>query len=361
MVEKKDGDDLIPLYKPYMPALPELNNILSSGQLAAGSYTKEFEKGLKDFFKEEKVLAVNTFNSGIFVALASIGCIGGDEIIASPMACLASTQPYGAAGLKIVWADIDPNTGTLAPDSVEQNITSKTKCIVHNHFCGYPGYINEINEIGRKYGITVIDDGIECFGTTYKGKLIGNCGTDITVFSFNPVRILTTVDGGAVFFNSRENYEKSILIRDCGINREYFRDELGEINPECDITMQGYSATLSNMNAYIGIQQLQTICKRIEKQRKIAARWDERIREIGAYKPLSRVNGEPNYWVYGMLAPDKRACIKRFRELGYYASGVHINNNRYSIFGRQETLPGVQEFYDSFVALPCGWWLDEAD
>lgn len=359
MVNRKDGDELIPLYKPYMPILPELDDILYSGKLAAGAYTKEFEKGLSSFFSEEKVLVVNTFNSAVCVAVASAGCVYGDEAVASPMACLASTQPYKGAGLKIVWADIDPCTGTLDPDSVKRKITKRTKCIVHNHFCGYPGYIDEINEIGRKYGITVIDDGIECFGTTYKGKLIGDCGTDITVFSFNPVRMLTTIDGGAVFFNSNEAYEKGILVRDCGIDRENFRDGLGEINPACDITVQGYSATLSNVNAYIGIQQLQTVHKRIEKQRRIAAGWDEKIREIGPYKPLASMNGEPNYWVYGMLAPDKRDCIKRFRKLGYYASGVHINNNRYSVFGKQEILPGVQKFYDSFVALPCGWWMDE--
>ncbi len=342
-----------------MPALPELNDILNSGQLAAGSYTKKFEKDLCTFFSEEKVLAVNTFNSAVSIAVACAGGKYGDEIVVSPMACLASTQPYAAAGLKIVWADIDPHTGTLDPASVEKKITGNTTCIVHNHFCGYPGYIDEINEIGKKYGVTVIDDGIECFGSKYKGRLIGNCGTDITIFSFNPVRMLTTIDGGAIFFNSKKKYEQGKLIRDCGIDRKIFRDELGEISLECDITIPGYSATLSNVNAYIGIQQLETVQKRLDKQKRLAGEWDNKIREIGLYKPLNSVDGEPNYWVYGILAPDKRECIKKFRALGYYASGVHVNNNRYSVFGEYTILPGVNEFYNSFVALPCGWWMDE--
>ncbi len=349
---------MIPLYKPYIPSLPEIDNILHSGQLAAGKYTKAFENKLQEYFCHKKILATSTFNTSISVAITTYNLNYGDEIIASPMACLASTQPYATAGLRIVWADIDPKTGTLNPDSVKSKITSKTKGIIHNHFCGYPGYIDEINALGKEYGIIVIDDGIECFGTKYKGKLIGNCGTDITVFSFNPVRVLTTVDGGAVIFNDEKAYKKAVLVRDCGIDRKHFRDEIGEINPECDITFHGYSATLSNVNSYIGIRQFDNLEKRLDAQRRNAKRWQDTLSEYGQYRPLDTSYGEPNYWIFGILAANKQSCITKFRDLGYYASGVHINNNIYSVFGNQETLPGVNDFQNSFVALPCGWWMD---
>lgn len=348
---------MIPLYKPHMPELPELDTILHSGQLAAGVYTRKFEELLQRYLGITHVAATNSFNGAVSVATATLGLQRGDEIIASPMACLASTQPYAGEGLRIVWADIDPETGTLDPDSVRSKITTKTRAIVHNHFCGYPGYINEINAIGRENGLTVIDDGIECFGTTYHGKKIGACGTDVTVFSFNPVRVLTTIDGGALIFKDKALHEKSLLVRDCGIDRTLFRDELGEIRPECDISLQGYSATLSNANAYIGTRQFDGLEGRLCQQRKNAAKWDATLRDYGPYRPLKSSNGEPNYWVYGILAPDKRACIRQFRELGYYASGVHINNNIYSVFGKQPTLKGVDQFMNSFVALPCGWWM----
>lgn len=352
---------MIPLYKPYMPELPELDAILHSGQLAAGVYTRKFEKLLQQYLGTPHVAAVNSFNSAVSVAAATLGLQRGDEVIASPMACLASTQPYAGEGLRIVWADIDPETGTLDPDSVCSKITGRTKAIVHNHFCGYPGYIDEINAIGRENGLTVIDDGIECFGTTYHGKKIGECGTDVTVFSFNPVRVLTTIDGGALIFKDETLYKKSLLVRDCGIDRGNFRDEMGEIRPDCDISLQGYSATLSNVNAYIGIRQFDRLEERLRQQRKNAEKWDATLCEYGPYRPLKNGNGEPNYWVYGLLAPDKRACIRQFRELGYYASGVHINNNIYSVFGKQATLKGVDKFMDSFVALPCGWWMENQD
>lgn len=349
---------MVPLYKPYMPELPEIDGILHSGRLATGEYTNRFEELLRDFIGNKNTAAVNSFNSAVSVAATTIELNFGDEVIASPMACLASTQPYAGEGLKIVWSDIDPSTGTLEPDDITKRITSKTKAIIHNHFCGYPGYIDEINRIGKEYGLTVIDDGIECFGSTYKGRKIGNCGTDITVFSFNPVRILTTIDGGAIVFKDEELYKKSLLVRDCGIDRTVFRDEIGEISPKCDIALQGYSATLSNVNAYIGIEQFSDLEKRLEKQKENAAVWDSVFEKMSDFKPIRSNDGEPNYWVYGILAPDKRQCIESFRNKGYYASGVHINNNIYSVFGGEKTLPGVKDFMEHFVALPCGWWVD---
>ena len=127
---------MISLFKPYMPELPDINKILHSGMLAYGNYTKEFEKILKKYFNTEYLIVTNSFNVAISIALATLGISYGDEVIASPMACLASTQPYLANGINIKWADVDPLRGTLLPESVKTQITAKTKAIIHNHYCG---------------------------------------------------------------------------------------------------------------------------------------------------------------------------------------------------------------------------------
>lgn len=354
---------MVPLYKPYIPELPLLDEIIHSGQIASGKWTSKFENELKKYFGTDKLIVTSSFNTAISVAITTLGLKYGDEVIASPMACLASTQPYLCEGLKIKWADIDPDTGTLDPNDVKCKISSKTKLIIHNHFCGYVGYIDEINKLAKENNIFVIDDGIECFGSKYNGRLVGNTDSDVVVFSFNPVRILTTVDGGCVIFNNKTLYEKSILVRDCGIDRSIFRDELGEINPNCDIIIKGYSATMSNVNAYIGYEQLKTVQDRLKKQMENANKWNSILynnEEYNKYniKSLNIRNTNPNYWVYGLLTGDKRELIKLFRVKGYYASSVHINNNIYSIFDKQDTLKGVQKFMNSFVALPCGWWME---
>ncbi len=349
---------MIPLFKPYMPEVPEMDSILHSGALAYGNYTKQFEEKLKAFFDTPYLIVTNSFSSAVSVALTSLGIVPGDDVIASPMACLVSTQPYLSSGLNVRWADVDAKTGTLFPDSVRNQITKKTKAIVHNHFCGYPGYIDEINEIGQEYGIPVIDDGIECFGSEYKGKKIGNCGTDVTVFSLTAVRFCNCIDGGIVIFKDKKLYEKSLLVRDCGIDRSRFRDTMGEISPDCDISLVGYSATMSNVNGYIGMMQMNSIEDLLAKHRTQAGKWDIFFNDQKSNVPIHREDSAPNYWVYGILAENKIDTMKKFREGGFYASGVHIRNDIYSAFGKQNVaLSGVAEFYKHFVALPCGWWM----
>ena len=350
---------MIPLLKPYMPELPQMDEILHAGALAYGSYTKAFEEKLRAYFATPYVLAVNTFSSAISVALTALGITPGDEVIASPMACLVSTQPYLAAGLSVRWADVDLDRGTLDPESVRARITPKTRAIIHNHFCGYPGHIDAVNAIGKEFGIPVIDDGIECFGSRYKGKRIGACGTDVTVFALSAVRIPNCVDGGVVIFKDPASFQKALLIRDSGIDRSRFRDDIGEISPLCDIGMVGYSAMMSNVNGYIGAKQMDVADSLLEKQRLQAEKWTRELKAIPDCRPIDPGEGTPNYWVYGILAENKREAILRFREMGYYASGVHINNNIYSAFGGQDVhLPGVDDFYSRFVALPCGWWME---
>lgn len=350
---------MIPLYKPYMPPTPDIEKILISGQIAYGKYTEEFEEKLKSYFGTPYLLVTNSFHTAILVALTSLGIKPGYEVVASPMACLASTQPYSSFGVSINWSDVDSVRGTLSPGSVEKVLTNKTKAIVHNHFCGYPGYIDEINYIGKKYGIPVIDDGIECFGSKYKGKLIGNCGTDVTVFSLTAVRFCNCIDGGIVIFKEKELYEKALMIRDCGIDRTRFRDDIGEINVDCDILLNGYSAMMSNVNGYIGLCQMNCLDEVLQKHKKLAKKWRDFLTEKRQYMPICCEDTDPNYWIFGIHVEDKREAILKFREMGYYASGVHIRNDIYSVFGKSKyPLPGVDSFFNSFVALPCGWWME---
>ncbi len=350
---------MIPLYKPFMPDVPLVNEILNSGQLAYGKYGKEFENKLRDFIGVESLITTNTFNMSILVALSTLGVKPGDTVVASPMACLASTQPLLSMGIKVLWADVEPTTGTLSPDSVKKLAKLKPRAIIHNHFCGHVGFVDEINSIGKEYDIPVIDDCIEAFGSEYKGKKMGNLGTDVTVFSFGAVRIPNTLDGGAVIFTDNILYNKSLLVRDAGIDRSRFRDDLGEINPECDIVMVGHSATMDEVSSYIGIQQMENVSWILNKQRVNAESWNKIDLAKYGLMPIAKVQTNPNYWVYGTLAKNKKDAIFKMREKGYYASGVHINNNRYSVFGDGSVLTGVEEFYSSFIALPSGWWVNE--
>ena len=353
---------MIPIFKPYMPTdiLLELENILYSGQLAYGKYGKLFESELAKFIGNPHVISVNSYNQAMLLALSVLNLNPGDEVIASPVSCLASNQPFVIKGLKVIWADVDPNTGALCVEDVKKRITSKTKAIFHNHFCGYLGDVIAINQLAKEHGLWVVDDCIEAFGTEHNDQKTGNLGADLTVFSFQTVRLPNTVDGAAISFSSKELYEKAILMRDYGIDRKNFRTSTGEINPNCDISLEGYGATLSEINSYIGLKQMDNLPTLLNKQRNNAINWNNRIQEVPSIKPLKLISDtQPNYWVFGVLCEDKAQALQDFRSQNWYATGVHINNNIYSVFNNLESLNGVNEFMSKFLALPCGWWVQE--
>jgi dTDP-4-amino-4,6-dideoxygalactose transaminase len=353
---------MIPIFKPYMPEniTSGIEDILYSGKLSYGDKGKEFEETLSSYIGNDKVLTISSYNQALLIVLSTLGLKPGDEIIASPVSCLASNQPFVVKGLKVIWADVNPLSGSLSVDDVRSKITTNTKAIFHNHYCGYLGDIEAMNALGKEYGIPVIDDCIEAFGSELHGKKTGNLGTDITVFSFQTVRLPNTVDGGALVFNDKELFEKAKKIRDYGIDRTSFRDELNEINPKCDIKLEGYGALMSEINSFIGIHQMNDIHKLIEKQRINAQSWQNIIGDMKAVSSLEiTTNTLPNRWVYGVLAKNKIETIKEFREDGFYATSVHINNNIYSVFKNKVELKGVNEFINHFVAIPCGWWLNK--
>ena len=350
---------MIPLFKPYMPKdLPETDAILHSGALAYGKWGHEFEKRLGKYIGNSKILSTNSYNAAYQVAISTLGLKPDDEVIGSPMTCLASNQPFATLHVKVVWADIEPATGMLDVEDVRKKITPKTKAILVNHFCGYVGYVDEILAIAKEKGLYVIEDAIEGFGSEYRKRIVGNLGADVTVYSFQTVRLPNTIDGGAVSFKDNSLYDKAVLVRDYGIDRPNFRDELKEINPLCDIAIPGYGATPSEINSYVGCLQIEVIDELLERQQLQARKWDIVIHEQGA-TPVSIVaDTKPNYWVYGVLADNKNMFMEEWREKGYWASGVHLPNTFYSVFGLQSELKGVKEFYSKYVALPCGWWME---
>lgn len=353
---------MIPIFKPYMPQNieTEVMQILNSGQLAYGKYGKEFEQEIAKFIGNPYVLTTATYNHSLLIVLSLLNLKQDDEVIACPVSCLASNQPFAVRGVKVIWADVNPLTGMIDADSVRQRITPNTKAIFNNLYCGYTGDLDEVYGIGKEYGICVVDDGIEAFGTEYKGKKIGNIGADITIFSFQTVRLPNTIDGGAIVFKDKEKYEKAQLIRDYGIDRSNFRLANGEINPNCDITIEGYGATMAELNSYIGLKQMQELPSLLHKQRQNALHWNKyfednkNVRQISIHKDCT-----PNYWVYGVLAENKSAFIEDMKSKGYYATSVHINNNIYSVFNNKTELKGVNEFMSKFVAIPSGWWFEK--
>ncbi len=355
---------MISLFKPYVPnnVIEELEQNLYSGKLSFGENGKLFEKNIAKFLGNDLFISTSSYNYALLILLTALNLKPGDEIIASPVSCLASNQPFVTKKLKINWVDIDPQSGTICLDDLKKKISKKTKAVFVNYFCGYVGNCKEIYELVKRHSIFLIDDSIEAFGAEFNKNYVGNLYSDATVFSFQTVRLPNTIEGGGIAFKNRELFEKSVIIRDYGINRANFRDYRGEISDKCDIKVEGFGALMPEINSIIGLKQIDQLGRLLKIQRENAIQWVNRLQDRSDLRPLERVEGaKPNYWVFGILAKDKEKAMDTFREKGFYSSSVHINNNIYSVFKNQNDLPGVIEFMNSFLAVPCGWWVNKDD
>ncbi|RJX72384.1 aminotransferase class V-fold PLP-dependent enzyme [Vibrio sinensis] len=354
---------MVPIFRVFMPEGLEdgINKILYSGQLSYGTYTKDFEKKLQLYVGNKKLLTTSC--NSVFFALKLIGIEPGDEVIASPMSCLMSTQPVKYAGAKVVWADIDPLTGSLDPKDVERKISKKTRAIIHYHWAGIPGYIDEINQIARDNKIFVIEDATESFGAEYKGNKIGNNGTDIVCFSFTPVRLPNAIDGGGLAIRDQSLFEKALLVRDLGVNRSIFRDQFGEISESCNIDVIGDSSAMNNISGFVGSSQMPYVDLLLKQQRINAERWEAYFENNSNVQFIRKRNEcTPSYWAYTILSECRDELLLELRGKGIYASKVHVRNDIYSIFGRNAChLQGVNEFSRKQLNLPCGWWVEESD
>ena len=353
---------MVPIHKVYMPKNIEsgLSEVLYSGQLAYGQYSKSFENKIRRYISNDLTVAIS--GNSVLFALQLLGVKQGDEVIASPMSCLMTTQPVAICDAKIIWADVDPLTGTLDPDDVSRKITSKTKAIIHYHWAGYPGYIDEINHIGKKNGIAIVEEASMAFGSEYKNKKIGNTGSDVVCFSFGPVRLPNAIDGAGLSFKSQVLFEKALRFRDLGVKRDGFRDEIGEISADSDIVDKGMAMTLNNLSGYIGLKQMGGLDSLISQQRKNASCWREKLKTIQGITFLDeRSEILPNYWVFSFcLSGVRDQKLIDFRKQGYFSSKLHLRNDNYSVFQPpQPILKGVDEFSDKQLSIPCGWWLKE--
>ncbi|MHC4455848.1 MAG: DegT/DnrJ/EryC1/StrS family aminotransferase [Planctomycetota bacterium] len=350
-----EGKD-IPLFKVFMPesVIEPLCKVLLSGYIGEGPRVEEFERQLASWFANSNVLTLNSGTSALQLALRLANVGYGDEVISTPMTCSATNEPILAMGAKIIWADIDPWTGNIDHQDVARKITPKTKAIMCVHWAGYPCDLDELNTIAAEHDIKLIQDACHAFGSTYHGKPIGS-QSDFACFSFQAIKEMTTVDGGALVCKSKADCERGRLLRWYGIDRRAKRTDL---RCEADIVEFGYKFHMNDMTATIGLEQLKYIGQTIEKYRANASRYNER-----ALRPLKYKDDRSSvYWLYTVRVKNRPEFMEHMKNAGVTVSKVHVRNDTYTMFKDFRTeLPGVDEFDSEQISIPVGWWLTEKD
>lgn len=348
---------MLPLVKPYIAPrevmMPEIEKILYSGYIAESEPVYNFEAEFGRYIGNSNVLAVASGTAALHIALLTLNIGPGDEVISTPMTSEPTNTTIVLTGAKIVWADVDPNTGLLDPQSIREKISEKTKAIMLVHYAGMVCNMDEINKISEEYSIPVIEDAAHALGSMYNGKPIGSTSR-FTCYSFQAIKHMTTVDGGAIAFNNPDDMEIARKLRWFGLDKKVSR-------LENDITRAGYKYGMNNVTATIGSVQLAATPEIVGKYIANGKFYDNALRNVSGITLVPYYdNTQPSYWLYTMKVENREMFMKMMEDAGIAASPLHHRSDTHSVFSQSRCeLPNMEQWYSKFVHIPCGWWIDE--
>jgi perosamine synthetase len=269
--EMSQSNNRIPIAKPYITdeEIEAVTRVLKSGFLAQGNEVISFEKEFAEYLGVKHAVAVANGTVGLDIALKAIGIGELHEVITTPFTFVATANAILYQGARPVFADIDPKTYNLDPNSVAESISPRTKVIIVVHLYGQPADMKAFREIADDHKLLLIEDCAQAHGATFMGRKVGGFG-DVAVFSFYATKNMTTGEGGMIVTNDDKIAEKSRILRDQGQTAKYVHEELG------------YNYRMTNIQAAIGRVQL----KRLEEMNNKRI---ENAQYLSRY--LSRVKG----------------------------------------------------------------------
>ncbi len=354
-----------PLFKVNLPKNVhlDLQPVLESGFISEGPKAKEFEAAFQTWLGNPFTAIVNSGTSALTIALRLAGVGPGDEVISTPMTCLATNEPILAVGGKVVWCDIDPATGCMDPSKLEALITPKTKAVMFVDWAGTPCELDELNAIAHKHGLKTIQDAAHSLGAVYRNHKVGTV-SDYTCFSFQAIKHMTTVDGGAIACFNKEDYDRAVLLRWFGCARGH---NTSPIKWTGDVTEYGYKMHMNDVNATIGLASLAAIDPYIAKHRSNGKLLMELLKDIAEVETMKVPDyTESSFWIFTIKLKDsetREMVSAGLDALGIGNNIVHTRNDAYTLFKDSQvtTLLGMNEFGNRMLNIPCGWWLDEPD
>jgi len=250
---------MIPWSKPILEKkdLAHLNRAFKSNWISGGQYINKFENKLKKFLKTKNVLVTSSGTAAIHLAYLALGLKKGDEIIVPGYGYLAAANIAKLLNLKIVFADVDPNTFCITENNIKKVISKKTRVIIITHTYGNMCEINNIQKLAKKRKVILIEDAAEALGSKFKYKFSGTIG-DIGIYSFQATKNITTGEGGAIAVKDKKTFERLKLFRSHGVlKKKYYH------------LVPGHNFRLSNLLASIGYSQLLRIRKIIKNRKKV--------------------------------------------------------------------------------------------
>ena len=270
--------------------------VLRSDWLTTGPKVEEFEDAVADYVGAKHAVAVSSGTAALHAAMFALSIGPSDEVIVPPMTFAATANCIVYQGGTPVFVDVDPNTLLIDPAQVEAKITPNTRAIIGVDYAGQPCDWDALREIADRYNLYLVDDGCHAMGAEYKGKKVGTLA-DMTVFSFHPVKHITTGEGGIVVTDDERYAERMRIFRTHGITRKTLSAKRRAPSVEpwfYEMKDLGYNYRITDFQCALGLSQLQKLPEFLHRRREIAAQYDEALVKILGIKPLSlRSDGLP--------------------------------------------------------------------
>jgi dTDP-4-amino-4,6-dideoxygalactose transaminase len=356
----------LPLFAvPHTAADAEvLAPVLASGQLAGGPLVAAFEAKLAQAQSAPSAIATSDASGALALALRVAGVRAGDEVALAPMVCAATAMPVAAIGARPRWLDVDPATGMPGAAELRAGIGPQTRAVVIYHWSGDVADLSSLAAVCRERGLPLIQDASEAWGASYRDRPLGAAGADATVLSFYATRVLSTGDGGALLVEDPAWDERARRLRRFGIDPKSFRTSSGDLNPASDIPEASGNLQMVSLAAALGIRQLADAENRVRRHQRHGAFFDAALRDVSGVTVLHRpTERRSSYWTYAFRAGNRAGLIRKLTERGIASQRLHLRVDTYGCFAefRRDGLDGVALFDRENVAVPCGWWLSDAD
>lgn len=352
--------------------------VLCSDFLTQGPLVPRFEQTVAGHVGTKHAIAVNSATSALHIACLALGLGLGDWLWTTPITFVASANCGLYCGAQVDFVDIDPRTYNLCPQALKRKLEQAEragrlpKVLVAVHLCGQPCDMAAIHALSQRYGFKVIEDASHAIGGKYRGEFIGNClYSDITVFSFHPVKIITTAEGGMALTNHAELANKMALLRSHGITRDQAQMTQEADGPwyyqQIDL---GFNYRMTELQAALGVSQIQRLDQYVARRHQLAQRYDELLKALPVTTPWQHPDSYSGLHLYVIrlqldkMARTHRQVFEALRELGIGVNLHYIPVHTQPYYQRMgfkpDDFPEALRYYAEAISLPMFQTMTEA-
>ncbi|MEV5890053.1 aminotransferase class I/II-fold pyridoxal phosphate-dependent enzyme [Nonomuraea fuscirosea] len=333
--------------------------VLRGDWLTTGPAVGRFEAELARWTGGVPCVAVTSGTAALHVAYVAAGVGPGDEVVTSPLTFVATAATAALLGARVVFADVQPDTGNLDPDAAAALVSCRTRAVTAVDYAGHPADYDELRTVTERFGAVLVGDSAHAIGSAYKDRPVGTLA-DLTTFSFFPTKTVTTAEGGAVAASDPERFRRAAAFRNHGLVREPSEQrEPDEGGWHQEVHAFGLNYRLPDVLCALGLSQLRRLGRFRERRAELVARYNTLLRDVpGLTPPAQRAYVRPSWHLYPVRVRDgrRREVYERMRAAGIGVQVNYLPAYRHPVFAdlgyRRGLCPRAEEYYAEQLSLP---------